>query len=395
MARNTSGSFTRTIHRIAVISVTISLAALIISFFVLYGFKDAIRQKVYNLSGHLTVDKYAISNSFEENSILVTDSLMNELRRYPKVTHAQRYIIKAALIKSEEGVQGILLKGVGIDFDRNRFNSQMVKGTFPAFGAEHISNEVVISARLATLLRLDVDDVLMLFFVQQPPRFRRIEVAGIYSTGMEEFDDKFIFGDIGLLQRINDWPSNQVGGIDVFISDEDDMDEMESSLFNTLPVDLNVTSAERRYPQIFEWLLLLNRNVLILLVIIVLVAALGMISMVLILIMERTRMIGLLKALGASNQLLRQIFIYTGLRLVFRGLLFGNSIALIFCWLQYKFRLIPLDVSNYYMHFVPISFHWPTLIVLNVLMIVLIGLTLFIPVRIISGVQPVQAIRFD
>jgi len=300
MARNTSGSFTRTIHRIAVVSVTISLAALIISFFVLYGFKDAIRQKVYNLSGHLTVDKYAISNSFEENSILANDSLMDELRQYPNVSHVQRFIVKAALVKSEEGVQGILLKGVGADFDKNRFKSQMLKGSFPAFGSDQISNEVVISDRLATMLRLEVNDVLTLFFVQQPPRFRRITVSGIYTTGMEEFDEKFVFGDIGLLQRINDWQPDQVGGVDVFITDEREMEQMETALFNTLPVDLNVTSAERRYPQIFEWLLLLNRNVLILLIIIVVVAALGMISMVLILIMERTRMIGLPVAPSAS-----------------------------------------------------------------------------------------------
>jgi lipoprotein-releasing system permease protein len=395
ISRSASGSFSSTIHRIAVISIAFSLAALIVSFFVLFGFKDAIRDKVYRLSGHLTINKYALSNSFEENWIAVGADQLTEIHDFEYVQHRQCFILKAGLLKSDEGVQGIIVKGVGQDFDRGGFQSQMSEGEFPRYSDNSHSNDVVVSGQLASMLRLELDDTLTLVFAQEPPRFRRVYVKGIYATGMEEFDARMVFADIALLRRINGWDSTQVTGIEVFVDIPDDMDRLETDLFNRLPVDMNVISAQRQYPQIFEWLNLLNRNVLILLIIIILVAALGMISMVLILIMERTRMIGMLKALGASDRFLRSIFVYTGVQLVFKGLMYGNGIGLFLCWIQYQFQLIPLDMANYYMETVPIAFDWPTLLGLNILMVALISLTLFIPVRIVSGIQPVEAIRFD
>jgi lipoprotein-releasing system permease protein len=395
IARNSSGSFSSTIHRIAVISIAFSLSALIVSFFVLFGFKEAIRDKVYNLSGHLTVNKYALSNSFEENWIQVGNEQMNLLDEFGYIEHYQSYILKAGLLKSDEGVQGIIVKGVGLDFDDATFSSQMIEGELPNFGETDAFNEIVLSSMLANMLRLDIGDNLTLVFAQEPPRFRRVQIAGVYATGMEEFDARMVLADITLLRKLNGWDNEQVTGLEVFVAKPEDMDRLEEDLFNRLPVEMNVLSAHRQYPQIFEWLNLLNRNVLILLIIIMVVAALGMISMVLILIMERTRMIGMLKALGGSNNLIRTIFVYTGIHLVLKGLLFGNGIGLLICFVQFQFQVIPLDMANYYMSTVPISFDWMTLLGLNVLMVVLISLTLLIPVRIVGGIQPVGAIRFD
>lgn len=372
-----------------------SLAALIVSFFVLFGFKGAIKEKVFNLSGHLTVNKYALSTSFEESTIVVEPSLIKKLTDNPEIDRVQKFILKAGLIKTEEEVQGVIIKGVGADFDTTAFRPQMVEGKFPQFGNEKYSTDVAISLYMARLLRLGIGDQVTLFFAQKPPRYRRIKVVGIYTTGMEEFDQRIIFGDIAMLAKINDWGPDRVNGLEVFLEDETKTSEVEDELFESLNVDLNVISAARQYPQIFEWLELLNRNVLILLIIIIVVAALGMISMVLILIMERTRMIGMMKALGAQDGQLRNVFFYSGLNLIVRGLVIGNGVGLLLCWLQYQFKLIPLDVENYYMHFVPISLDWLTLLGLNAMMITLVGLTLFIPVRIVSSVRPVQAIRFD
>lgn len=341
------------------------------------------------------MNKYALSNSFEENWIDMGEDQINEIGAFEHVSGTQTFILKAGLLKSDEGVQGIIVKGVGADFDRGEFNSQMQSGDFPTYDDSEQSNDIVVSGLLANLLDLQLKDTLTLVFAQQPPRFRRVYVAGIYATGMEEFDARMIFADISLLQRINGWDSTQVTGVEVFIDDPNEMEQMEEALFNGLPVDLNVISAKNQYPQIFEWLDLLNRNVLILLIIIIVVAALGMVSMVLILIMERTRMIGMLKALGASDGFLRRIFVYTGIQLIFKGLLYGNGIGLLICWIQFQFQVIPLDMANYYMDTVPIVFDWPTLIGLNLLMVLLISLTLFIPVRIVSGIQPVDSIRFD
>ncbi len=382
-------------HRIAVISISMSLAALIVAFFVLFGFKKEIKSKVYNLSGHLTVNKYALSTSFEESTIVVEPGLIEQLNDHDEIERVQQFILKAGLLKTEEEVQGVIIKGVGADFDTKAFSPQMVEGNFPVLGGENYSTEVVISLYMSRLLRLSVGDKMTLFFAQQPPRYRRITVTGVYTTGMEEFDERIIFGDIEMLRRINDWEPDRVNGIEVFLKDESKMEAVEDDLFDTLGVDLNVITAARQYPQIFEWLELLNRNVLILLIIVVVVAALGMVSMVLILIMERTRMIGMMKALGAQDGQLRTVFFYSGLDLIVKGLLIGNAVALLMCWLQFQFQLIPLDVANYYMHFVPISFDWLTLIGLNLMMVILVGLTLFIPVQVVSGVRPVQAIRFD
>ncbi len=362
---------------------------------VLYGFQGAIKDKVFNLSGHLTVNKYALSSSFEETSIQATDSLMQGLLAHEKIRHAQQFTLKAGLLKTDEEVQGVILKGVGDDFDTAAFSSQLIAGTFPDFSQEKYSTDVAISQYLAKLMRLNVGNKVTMFFVQDPPRYRRLTITGIYGTGMEEFDEKFIFGDIDMIRRINGWDTYQAGGIEVFLEDDAQIETMEEELFNALDIDLNVISSYRQYPQIFEWLKLLNRNVLVLLVLIVFVAAFGMISMVLILIMERTRMVGMMKALGSTNQMIRKVFLYSGLQLIIKGLIVGNALGLAFCWMQYEFHLIPLDAANYYMHFVPVIFDWPTILGLNGLIILLVGLTLFIPIKVVSTIEPIKAIRFD
>lgn len=369
--------------------------ALIVAFMVLYGFQGVIREKVFSLGGHLTVNKYALSNSFEETSILATDSLINGLIAHKNIRHVQRFALKAGLLKTDEEVQGIFFKGVSTDFDTTAFSTQMIEGIFPTFGGENYSTDVVISEKIAHLLRLSISDRVILFFAQQPPRYRRLTIVGIYSTGMEEFDEQFVFGDINLIQRINDWSHEQVGGIEVFLDGEGQIDLMEEELFNTLDINLNVISSYRQYPQIFEWLKLLNRNVLVLLVLIIFVAAFGMISMILILIMERTRMVGMLKALGSSNQMIQKIFLYSGLQLIFKGLMVGNTFGLLLCWLQYTFQLISLDAVNYYMHSVPVVFDWSTILGLNLMITLTVGLTLFIPIRVVSTIQPIKTIRFD
>ncbi len=362
---------------------------------VLYGFQGAIRNKVFSLSGHLTVNKYALSNSFEETSITTSDSLMEGLNSNVHIRHAQKFILKAGLLKTNEEVQGIIMKGVGSDFDRAAFSSQITEGEFPDFSGEKYSTDVAISQHLATLLRLNVGDQVTMFFVQDPPRYRRLSIAGIYSTGMEEFDERFVYGDIDMIRRINDWAEDEAGGIEVFLHHEAQIQEMEDELFSTLDYDLNVISSYRQYPQIFEWLKLLNRNVLILLVLIVFVAAFGMISIVLILIMERTRMIGMMKALGSPDGMIRKVFFHSGIQLVLKGLLAGNILGLALCWVQYEFHVIPLDAANYYMHFVPVVFSWPTVAMLNGLIVLLVGLTLLIPIRVVSTIDPIKAIRFD
>lgn len=395
ISTGSSESFSETISRIAVVSIALGLAVLILAFMVLFGFKREIQNKIYSFSGHLIINKYTLSTSFEETSITVDKDLLDQLDSYPLTEHVQPYAMKAALLKTEEEVQGVIIKGIDSSFDTLRFQDHMTEGRLPRLSTEGYTSEVVISERIANYLELSVEDEVLVYFVQNPPRFRRLTVTGIYSTGLEEFDEKIILGDLNLIRRINNWPDSLAGGIEIFISDTDRMHEATEELFNQLDIDLYVDNVQNRYLQIFEWLNLLNRNVVILLVIILAVSGTSIISILLILIMERTRMIGVLKAIGASNRLIRRIFILNGVQLIIRGMIWGNGVGLGLGLLQHYLRVIPLDASNYYMDHVPIVIDIPTIIGLNILVLAIIGLTLLIPVAIISNIKPVKAIRFD
>lgn len=395
ISKETSGSFSNIINRIAVVSIGLGLAVLIVAFMVLFGFKKEIKDKIYSFSGHLIINKYTLSTSFEETSIVIDDELIQTLNDYSLTERIQPYAMKAALLKTEEEVQGVIIKGVDERFDTLGFNKHMIKGRFPDVYSDKYSTEVALSNRVSNYLELNVGDEVLVYFVQNPPRFRRLQVTGIYETGLEEFDEKIIIGDLGLVRRINNWPDSIAGGIEVFVSDSDKLEEAREELFNLLRIDLYVDTVTNRYLQIFEWLNLLNRNVVVLLSIILFVSGTSIISILLILIMERTQMIGLLKSVGASNQMIRRVFIMNGLQLIVRGLLWGNLIGLSIGLIQKYFKLIPLDEANYYMSHVPIVIDVPTIAGLNLLILILIGLTLLIPVAIISRVQPVKAIRFD
>lgn len=395
ISKESTGSFSTIINRVAVVSIGLGLAVLIIAFMVLYGFKKEIKDKIYSFSGHLIVNKYTLSTSFEESSIVVDDSLIYALENYPLTERIQPYAMKAALLKTEEEVQGVILKGVNELFDTLGFSKHMIRGKFPNVYGEKYSTEVALSNRVSNYLEIDVGDEVLVYFVQNPPRFRRLQVTGIYETGLEEFDEKIIIGDLGLVQRMNNWADSIAGGVEVFLSDTDKLDKAENELFNTLGIDLYVDKVTDRYLQIFEWLNLLNRNVVVLLTIILFVSGTSIISILLILIMERTQMIGILKSIGAPNQMIRRVFVFNGLRLIVTGLLWGNLIGLSIGWIQKYFKLIPLDEANYYMSHVPIVIDVPTILGLNLLVLILIGLTLLIPVAIVSRVQPVKAIRFD
>ena len=407
ITKESAGSFSTIINRIAVVSIGLGLAVLIIAFMVLFGFKKEIKDKIYSFSGHLIITKYTLSTSYEESSITIDDSLINQLRDYPLTERIQPYAMKAGLLKprrktgkefeydNKGEIQGVIFKGVDQNFDTTGFKKHLLEGRFPNLESESYSTEIALSRKVANYLEVAVGDEATIYFVQNPPRFRRLQIMGIYETGLEEFDEKIVLGDLDLVRRVNNWPDSLAGGIELFISDTDEIDRAGEDLYNSLDFDLYVERVTDRYTQIFDWLNLLNRNVVILLTIILFVSGTSIISILLILIMERTQMIGVLKSLGAPNKMIRRIFFFNGLQLILKGLFFGNIIGLSIGIVQSYFKIIPLDAANYYMTHVPIVFDFTAILLLNLLVLVLIGLTLLIPVAIISRVQPVKAIRFD
>jgi lipoprotein-releasing system permease protein len=396
ISQGSGGSFSTTIHKVAIASIAIGLAVMIISFLILKGFSNTISDKIYGLSGHLQVSKYTLSNSQEEHPISTNSRFYQNQADYPFIRHVQVFAHKPGLLRTDTEVQGIILKGVGADFDPKKITPFIVEGGLPEMDAsQDYSSQIIISKKLSQLLRIAVGSELMMYFVQTPPRMRKLTVSGIFETGMEDLDERMIIGDIRLIQRLNDWTPDQVGGFEVFIDDTRLIEEYEELLFSEIDDDLYVKAVQEIYLQVFDWLVLIERNVLIFLILILFVACFNMVSIVLILIMERTQMIGMLKALGASNKLVRRVFINNGLVLTLKGLLIGNLIGIGFGVLQYYFKLIPLDPENYYMHYVPIEWNWGVILLLNLLIFVLVSISLLMPTAGISRISPVKAIRFD
>ncbi|MDJ1504578.1 ABC transporter permease [Xanthocytophaga agilis] len=394
--RHTEGqSFSATVAKIGVASVALGLAVMIISFAILGGFKREIYQKIFSFGGHLQVSEFSMNRSYEEPPITINTDLYKNYKNIPEVAHIQGVTQKAALIKTDTEVQGVVMKGVGSDFDLPMFAPNLREGNFIQWKDTSFSRDIVLSHKLARQLKLKINDEVLVYFMQNPPRVRKLRVSGIYETGMEEFDDNTVFCDINLLRRINDWSRDQVSTYEIFLKDFTDMETGTKKVFDKMEYSMNLVKITDKYNQIFEWLLLLNRNVTIFLALILFVACFNMVAILLILIMERTQMIGLLKAVGARNLKIQEIFLWGGLRLIGMGMLWGNLIGIGFCALQYFFKIIPLDPETYYMSTVPIQWDFPLILLLNAVVLVLVLGILVIPTLVITRINPVKAIRFD
>ncbi len=394
--RHTEGqSFSATVARIGVASVALGLAVMIISFAILGGFKREIYQKIFSFGGHLQVSEFSMNRSFETSPISLNTSLYKNYRNIPEIAHIQGVTQKAALIKTDTEVQGVIMKGIGPDFDVTMFQPNLREGNFISLPDSSFSRDILLSHKLTRQLKLKINDEILVYFMQNPPRVRKMRVGGIYETGMEEFDDNMVLCDINLLRRMNDWQPDQVSTYEIFLKNFDDMDEGAKKVFDKMEYSMNLEKITDKYNQIFEWLLLLNRNVTIFLTLILFVACFNMVAILLILIMERTQMIGLLKALGARNMQIQEIFLWGGLRLIAQGMFWGNLIGIGFCALQYFFHIIPLDAETYYMDTVPIEWDILLILLLNLVVLVLVLIILIIPTLVITRINPVKAIRFD
>ena len=396
ISRGYQEGFSSTIHKIAIVSIAIGLAASIVSFLIMKGFQETVKDKIYSFSGHILITKFSMNNSMEEQPMDYKIDLYKEQKKYPFIRHIQEFAKKVGVVKTDAEALGVLIKGVGKSFDLESFGDNMVDGQFIQFKDSGYSNQVVLSKTIANQLSKDVGDEIIVHFFLNPPRFRRLTVVGIYETNLSEyFDTRVIISDIGMIQRLNDWPDSVAGGLEVFVNDPEQIDNAGIAIGEMMDFDLNIERVSDRFIQVFEWLELLSRQVNILLGIILTVVCVNMISIVLIIVMERTQMIGMLKALGASNGFIRSVFIYNGLNLILKGLLLGNILGLGLCFIQYKFKLIELNPRDYYMSFVPISWHWEIVLLLNLITLSLVTLILLLPTMAISRITPIKAIRFD
>lgn len=387
-------SFAGLIKFIAILSITLGLAVMIISMAVVTGFQNEIRNKVIGFGAHIQITNFDYNVSYEARPIDGDQEFIPELQHIAGIRHAQVFATKPGIIKTAEDIHGIILKGIGPDFDWSFFQDRIQAGSILHVTDQERSDEVIISRFIANRLLLQPGDDIVVYFIQEPPRLRRFTIAGIYQTGLEELDQVFILGDIRHIQRLNDWQANQVGGIEVLVDDYRDIQQITNELHEVIPFHLQARSIREIYPQLFDWLALLDMNVYVILVLMVLVAGINMVTTLLISVLEKTNLIGVLKALGGSNKFVRKIFLYNAAFLISRGLLWGNASGIIFSLLQARFGLIKLPQDSYYVSEVPINLELMHILLLNAgTFIVCMGM-LLIPSYIVSRISPVKAITF-
>ncbi len=387
---------------IAVAGIALGLAVMILAVSIVTGFKKEISNKVIGFGSHIQITNFDSNISFETTPVSTNQPFLPEIRQIPEVRHIQPFATKAGIIRTRDDIQGVVLKGIDQSFDWSFFEQNMTAGRRIEISDTITSNQAVISQTIASLLRLEVGDPFNMFFVQDPPRARRFNVSGIYETGLEELDRIFVLADLRHIQRLNDWEDDQVSGFEILLDDFDNLErvtmevnDLAGYVFTEDMSRLRIASISSKYPQFFDWLELLDMNVWVILTLMVIVAGFNMVSGLLILILERTGMIGILKAMGLDNTRLRKIFLYQSAFLIAKGLLWGNLLGVGLSLIQHYTGFIKLDQASYFIATVPINLKMTDLLMLNIGTMVITIVMLIVPSYIIGRIDPDKTIRFD
>ena len=389
-------TFSGPVIRISVASVAIGLAVMIVSMAIVTGFQQQIRDKITGFGAHIQIARFDANNSFEFSPISTSQPFYPLFNEQNGIRHIQVFATKAGIIQTNEEIQGVVLKGVGKDFDFSFFRDKIVEGNAFVPHVGDPNDSVLVSRSLALKLRVKTGDPLRTFFIiDNQVRGRKFFVSGIYNTGLGEFDNMFLFGDIGHIQKLNGWDPDQVSGFEVLVNNFRELDMVSQAIYETIGYDLDSRTIRELYPQLFDWLDLQDMNVIIILVLMALVSGIAMISALLVLILERTQMIGVLKALGARNTSIQKVFLYKSAYIISKGLILGNLIGIGICLIQKQFGFFRLPEESYFMSVVPIHLSWIHILILNGGILVICMSMLIIPSMIIAKILPVKAIRFD
>lgn len=387
---------------ISMIGIAIGLAVMIIAVGVVIGFKKEIRNKVIGFGGHVQITNFDSVASFETTPIAPTDSMLQSLYGYPEVEHIQRYSTKPGMIKTDEAFQGMVLKGVGPEFDPTFFAKHLVEGEIPAFSDSVSGNHILISKSLADKLMLKLGDRVNTYYFEKNVRTRPLTIRGIYQTNYSEYDNLFLITDIYTVNRLNNWKPGQISGLELYVDDYSKLYDISYEIAYDTDHHTDhygsiyfVRNIEQLNPQIFAWLQVLDLNIWVILILMIGVAGFTMISGLLIIILERTNMIGTLKALGANNFTIRKIFLWFSVFLIGKGMIWGNVIGLTFYFLQSRFKLLKLDPTNYYIDAVPVAFDFWIFLLLNISAMVVAVLMLIGPSYLITKINPAASMRYE
>ena len=398
-AKNHKSSISAPIIKIAIIAIAIGIIMMVIAVATGVGLQDKIREKVSAFNGHVIISNYDDNQSeVSVEPISIHQDFYPTFKNVQGIEHVQAVASKAGIIRTEDAFEGIVFKGVGKEYKWDVLEEYIVSGRKPNL-KQNLNNEVMLSEYLANRLQLKVGDKFNTFFMKEEgngmPNLRRFELVGIYSSGFQEFDATYLIGDIRHVQRINKWKPDQVGSFEVFIDDFSKIKEKGEEIYKAIPSTLNSETIEMKYFNIFEWLKLFDFNILVIIVIMVIVATINMVVALLVLILERTQMVGMLKALGATNWSVRKIFLYNAAYLIIKGLLWGNAISIGLLLIQKYFGIIKLPPENYYVTVAPVTIDIPAILIINAGTIIVCVTLLLIPSYIITKISPVKALRFD
>ena len=393
-------SISAPIIKIAILAISLGMITMLVSVATSVGLQKKIKEKVSAFNGDLIITNFDTNNSDDSQvPISMQQDFYPNFNISDNVSYLQITASKAAVIRTETDFEGIILKGVGPDYNWSYFKDFLLSGVVPTYDTPQMSNQVLISQYLANRLGLKVGDKALAYFFNKnsstPPRTRAFTISGIYNSGFQQFDAQFIIGDIRHIQRLNKWEPDQIGAFELFVKDFDLIEQTNTQVYQAIGSMLDTQTIRNRFYAIFEWLDLFDFNVALIIVMMIIVAGFNMITALLVLILERTKMIGILKALGSDTWSVRKIFIYNAMYLVGVGLFWGNIIGIGLLLLQQHFDLFALDPKTYYVSQVPVYLHWSYILVLNIGTLVLCFLILLIPSYIISKISPVKAIRFE
>ncbi len=388
--------------KIAIAGIALGLAIMIVAVCIIIGFKKEIREKVIGFGSHLQITSFDSNTSYEHAPIAFSDTLRNKLQSNPEIARVQKFITKPGIIKTNEDFLGIVLKGISDDYDWHFFKKNLIEGDIINLNDTSDVNQAIISQNIAKKLHLELGDNFTTYFVQEPVRARRFTIVGIYETNFDDYDKLFVITDANILSNLNGWEPDMVSGIEVLVNNYGKLDQTAQDLFFEMSTykdrfgnSLYTRSIKDINPMIFNWLNLLDMNVWVILILMILVSGFTMISGLLIIILERTNMIGMLKSMGARDFSIRKVFLYLSTFLIGQGMFWGNIIGLVFCLLQKHFQIIKLDPATYYLSAVPIDLN-PWLIVLLNVGTLLVSLLMMIgPSFLVAKITPAKSIKFE
>ncbi|CAM3482883.1 ABC transporter permease [Aquirufa ecclesiirivi] len=389
--RNThETSFSKTVTYVGIGTVAMGVSIILIAFSILFGFKEAIQDKLTSFAGDIQVSQITGNHSLSDSPMRRNLAWEKAVLQNTAIDHIQAHLQKPGILVGDAGLAGIIIKGIGNDVPKDQLSKNMLSGQAQI----HHPQDIILSNTLAKQLKVKLHSSLILYFLSNPERPRKVKITGIYETGLEELDKMSILADRSWVQKMNGWSADSIGTYEIFLKKSADLYQSADEIESSMPTEWRLETITELYPALFDWMMMLDRNIVIFITLLLVVASFNLIATLWVLIMERIPMVGLLKALGASHRQIRTIFWWNGFFILLRGLALGNVVAVVFCYLQSTYHLIPLDQESYYMSSVPIVWSMSTWVWVNIGTSLLVALIITLPTIFIKKIQAQEALQY-